>query len=123
MQTLRSILAVIAGYLLFAVSAFLVFKLFNQPPHAPAPIWFAVVATLFGMLFALLGGYLAGLIAGRKPLGHAVAVAAVLVLGASVSLVATLGKGGVVWSQLAALVLMAPSAMAGGWLRRRRAKP
>ena len=73
----------------------------------------------FGMAFALLGGYVASWLAGRKPLAHGYAVALVLALGAGISLLSTIGKGAV-WSQVAALILMAPCAVLGGWLRSRQ---
>ena len=69
-----------------------------------------------GVVFAFLGGYLAARIAVRRPLAHGIAVASVLALGAVVSLVGTLDHGAI-WSQMAALVLMAPSAGIGGWVR------
>jgi putative membrane protein (TIGR04086 family) len=65
---------------------------------------------------ALLGGYVAAWLAKRRPLAHGFAVAAVLALGAAISLLSTLGKGAI-WSQVAALVIMAPCAAIGGWLR------
>jgi len=119
LKAVRSVLSVVAGYLLFAASAFLIFLLFKRPPHQAAPLWFMVVTTMIGMLFAFLSGYIAGLLARRNPLGHAIGVAAVLALGASVSLVSTLGKGAI-WTQVAAIVLMAPSVIAGGWIRLRQ---
>jgi peptidoglycan/LPS O-acetylase OafA/YrhL len=73
----------------------------------------------FGMVFALLGGFVAAWLARRRPLAHGVAVAGVLALGAGISLLSTRGKGAV-WSQVAALVLMAPCAVLGGWLRLRQ---
>jgi hypothetical protein len=45
------------------------------------------------------------------------AVATLLAIGAGVSLAATVGHGAI-WSQLAALVLMAPAAALGGQARR-----
>ncbi len=77
-------------------------------------------STAFGMAFALLGGYVAARLALRRPLAHGAAVAAVLALGAAVSLISTLGNGAI-WSQVAALVFMAPCAVLGGWLRARQA--
>jgi hypothetical protein len=65
---------------------------------------------------ALLGGYVAAWLAKRRPLAHGFAVTAVLALGAAISLLSTLGKGAI-WSQVAALVIMAPCAAIGGWLR------
>jgi hypothetical protein len=78
------------------------------------PIMLASIA--FGMVFALLGGYVAAWLAQRRPLAHGVAVAAVLQLGAAISLLSAPGKGSI-WSQVAALTLMAPCAALGGWLR------
>jgi len=115
----RSIVAVIAGYLLFALSAFAFFQISGQPPHQAAPAPIVIGSLAVGMVSALLGGYLAAWLARRRPLAHGVAVAAVLTLGAAGSLLATLGKGAV-WTQVAALVLMAPCAVLGGWWRARQ---
>jgi hypothetical protein len=119
MNILKSILAVVVGYLVFAISAFAFIKLSGQPPHEEAPLSFIVGSTVVGMVFALLGGYVAAWLAGRRPLAHALAVAALIALGATASLIATLGKGAL-WSQVAALVLIAPSTIPGGWLRARQ---
>ncbi len=114
----RSILAVIVGYAVFAVSAGALFHLTGQNPHGEASVPFMIGATLYGFAFALLGGYVSGWIAKRRPLAHGVAVAVVLALGAAVSLFFTLGRGHI-WSQVAALAAMAPAAAIGGWLRAR----
>jgi hypothetical protein len=114
----RSVVAVILGYILFASSAFAVFRVSGQAPHAAAPLPFMLVTIGSGVVFALIGGYVAGWIGGRRPLAHGVAMAALLAVGAGVSLASTLGHGAV-WSQVAALTLMAPSAALGGWLRAR----
>jgi hypothetical protein len=98
----RSVIAVIVGYLIFALSAFAFFQVSGQPPHQAAPVPVMIGSIALGMVFALLG-----------------AVATVLALGAAISLLSTMGKGAV-WSQVAALVLMAPCAALGGWLRMRQ---
>jgi hypothetical protein len=116
----RSIVAVVAGYLVFALSAFAFFQVSGQAPHRVAPVSVMLASSAFGVVFALLGGYVAGWLAGRRPMRHGVAVAVVLAGGALVSLLSTFGKGAI-WSQVAALVFMAPSAVFGGWLRARRA--
>ena len=121
LQAIRSVFSVLVGYLLFAISTFMVFKLFEQPSHQAAPVWFMIFVAVIGMSFSLLGGYLSGLLAGRSPFGHAIAVAALIVSGASFSLLATIGKGAI-WSQLVAIILIAPCAIAGGWLRRRQSR-
>jgi MFS family permease len=115
----RSILSVIAGYLIFALTAGTLFQLSGQPPHQPAPLWFMLVATLYGAAFALLGGYVAARLGRRRPKDHAYAVAGLVALGAVVSLLSTLGKGAI-WTQVSALVLMAPCAALGGVFRARQ---
>jgi len=115
---LRSIVGVVVGYALFAVTAFALFRVTGHDPHAPASLAFMVVTVLEGVVFASAGGYVAGWIAGRRPVAHAVAVAVVLAAGAVASLVATLGHGAV-WTQVTALLFMAPSAVLGGWWRAR----
>jgi hypothetical protein len=116
---LRSVAAVLLGYVVFAASAFAVFRVSGHAPHAPASVPFMLLTIVSGVVFAIAGGYVAGWIAGRRPVAHALAMAALVVLGAGVSLASTLGHGAV-WSQVAALLLMAPSAVLGGWLRGRR---
>lgn len=119
MKIIRSIGAVVFGYLLFAFSAFAFFRLSGQPPHQDAPLSLMLGSVAVGVVAALLGGYVAAWLAGRRPLAHGVAVALLLVLGATISLLSTLGHGAI-WSQLAALLLMAPSAAFGGWVRARQ---
>lgn len=119
MKLLRSAFSVFAGYLLFAVSAFSLFQLSGRPPHREAPWAFMAASCAFGSLFAALGGYAAGWLAGRSPLRHGVAVGAVLAAGAGFSLASMIGKGAI-WSQASALIFMAPSAVVGGWLRSRQ---
>ena len=115
---MSSVAAVLVGYIIFAVGSFAVFRLSHHPPHAPASVSFMLVAIAAGVGFALAGGYVAGWLAGRRPVDHAVAMGGMLALGAAASLAATIGHG-VVWTQTAALTLMAPAAALGGWLRGR----
>ena len=119
-QALRSIGAVILGYLVFAVSAVVSFRLSGQPPHAAAPPGVMLAHILVGVVAAFVGGYVAAHLAGRRPAAHGLAVALVLAVGAAASLLSTIGHGAI-WSQLSALVLMAPGAALGGWVRARRA--
>ncbi len=116
---LRSVVAVVVGYIIFAVSAFAVFYLSGQKAHAVATPSFMLLSIACGVAFAMVGGYVAGWLAGRKPFAHGVAMALLLALGAAVSLASTLGHGAI-WSQVGALALMAPAAALGGWIRARR---
>jgi peptidoglycan/LPS O-acetylase OafA/YrhL len=114
-QMLRSVTGVVAGYLLFAVSAFTLFRISGRDPHQEPDLTFAVLSILWGMVFAFAGGYAAGTIAGRRPRLHGGVVALILALGATASFLAEPGEGSR-WSQ-AALALMAPAALLGGIAR------
>ena len=116
-QVLRSIVAVVAGYLVFGASAAVLFPLTGRDPHAPAPPAFLIWTTIYGMVFAAAGGYAAAAIAPRKPRVHAAIVGALIAVGAVVSIVAA--PSDAQWSQLTALFLMAPAAAGGGMLWRR----
>ena len=119
---LRSILAVIVGYAIFAAAGFALFQLSGQPPHEEASLPFMIGFVAFGIAFAVFAGYVAAWLAGRRPFTHGAAVAVVLAVGATASLLATLGKGAI-WTQVFAITLMAPSSAAGGWLRGKVARP
>jgi hypothetical protein len=118
-KMIRSVIAIIVGYFVFAVSAALLFSISGRDPHDAVPAWFLVTSVLYGCAFAALGGYLAALIARRKAFKHAAILTIVIGAGALVSLLSRPGKGAI-WSQAAALLLMAPSAMAGGYFRKQQ---
>ncbi len=110
---MRTISGVIIGYLVFALSAFLLFRVTHQDPHAPTVMGFEIVAILYGMFFAFLGGYCGTAIACRRDLWVAGIIALIMAAGAIASMVAV----GVGWSPLSALVLMVPSELVGGYVR------
>jgi nitrate/nitrite transporter NarK len=113
---LRTIIGIIVGYLIFAVTAFFLFRLTHVDPHAPASLTFEVFAIVYGVIFAALGGYVGSAIGGKHALWVAFTIAAIMAAGAAASLMAT----GVSWSPVSALVCMVPAAVAGGWLRLRQ---
>ncbi len=115
---MRVVSGVILGYLLFELLWLGLFRVTNTDPHAPASISFELGAIVFGLLFALLAGYVASFIGGRP---HFVAA---WIVGALVAMTAivTMFRKGVAWPQMAGLLFMAPAAVVGGWtyvLRRR----
>ncbi len=116
MNVFRSFGAVIAGYLIFAISAALLFRLAQRNPHAPASATFMILTTIYGFVFAFLGGYVAARVANRLELLHASLLALLLATGAMISLFAELGRGSV-WTQISALLFMAPAAALGGMVR------
>jgi hypothetical protein len=62
----RSVIAVIVGYLIFALSAFAFFQISGQPPHQSAPMPFMLGSIAVGTVFALIGG-LRGRVARSAP--------------------------------------------------------
>jgi len=116
---LRSAAAVVAGYLVFALTALLWFRLSGRDPHAPASTGFMAATILYSLLFAVLAGYLAALVAGRFEIEHAFAVATLIAAVGAASFVAE-SPGESRWTQLSAILIIAPAAMVGGYLRRRQ---
>ena len=118
MSFLRSIVAVILGYIVFAVSAALLFQSLGVNPHAPQSPAFMAGTAVFGMVFAFLGGLLAARLAPGRPGWHAGLVSVLIAAGATASLFASPATDAT-WSQWAALLLMAPAASMPSLLLRR----
>jgi len=116
MSLARRVLGVVVGYMVFAVSAVLLFRLSARDPHAPQPMGFMAICIAYGMLFAAVGGYASSAVGGGRPRVQGVWVAVVIALGAAVSMFAG-PRDSSRWSRLAALFLMAPCAAVGGIFR------
>jgi hypothetical protein len=116
---MRSVGAIAAGYLIFALSAAALFQSTGQDPHAEADPAFMLMSVIYGFVFAMVGGYVAGRIVPEHPRRHAGAVGILIAVGAIVSL-AMSSATGATWSQFAALTIMAPGAAAAGALVKRQ---
>jgi len=111
----RGTLGAIVGYIIFAAPAALMFNLMGWDPHTAASMAVIVASTVVGLVAAGVGGYVGARIGRARWPG--IVVAALIAVGALVSL-ATRPGGGAVWSQLVALVLLAPAALLGGYRAR-----
>ena len=109
MRVLRAIVGALAGYFIFAVTGVLLGVLSGRNLHADQPFWFIAVTVVYGMLFAALGGIVASRIAPYRSWAAA-GMMGLLALGAAVSLVMS-PEADARWSQWAALLFMAPSAI------------
>ena len=118
---MKNILAVLVGYLVFGVSAIILFQVADVDPQKEPELGFRIWSTVYGVFFALAGGYVAARVAGKKEIARASAVACILAFIATVSLIAQPGHGSL-WSQFAALGFMAPAAIFGGVIRARQVK-
>jgi nitrate/nitrite transporter NarK len=110
---IRNILAVIVGYLIFAVSAVLLFQLSGQAPHGETSITFAIFVILYGAVFATVGGFVAQIIGKSKTLIINYILALIMAAFAAFSLFATTGNH---YTQIAAIFLFAPLSIFGGYL-------
>lgn len=115
----RAVVGIVAGYVVFAGSAVALFQLARVDPHAPAGAKFTAFSVAYGVVFAGLGGFLAGWLGGRRDSRCGLVLAWIVGTGALISLLASPARAGFAahWSQFAALGLMAPAAWAGDWLR------
>ena len=118
---MRSLVAILIGYLVFGISAVLLFQLAHVDPHQLPGIGFMIGSTIYGIFFAIAAGYTAARIAGKEELVHAGVVACLLALLALISIIAQPGLQ-THWSQIAAIIFMAPAAAFGGWFRARQAR-
>ncbi len=118
MKIARRILGVVVGYVIFAASAVLLFRLSGHDPHAQQSVSFMVGSVLYGMVFAALGGYASAALGGGNARVQGGVVGIIIALGATMSMLAG-PNAGPMWSRLGALFLMAPSAAVGGILRAR----
>ncbi|MGB8890118.1 MAG: hypothetical protein WCC87_25565 [Candidatus Korobacteraceae bacterium] len=109
--SMRVFSGIILGYLLFELLWFGVFRVTNTDPHAPASISFEFGAVVFGLMFALLAGYLASFIGGRPHFIAAWIVGGLVALSAIVMMI----RKGPAWPQVVALFFMAPATIIGGW--------
>ncbi len=119
---LRQVLGVLVGYLVFAAPVMLFFRVAGRDPHAPAGLGFVLGSLAFGVVCALVGGWLAARIAttpARAVRWPVLGVAALIALGAAATLVFELRHGGAMWSPLAGLLLMPAAVLVGGSLYRR----
>lgn len=119
---MKSALAVLIGYLVFGVSSVLLFWLSGVDPRQQPEIGFRIGSTIYGVFFAFLAGYVAARMAGKKEIKHATAVACILAVIATASLIAQPGHRSL-WSQIAVLGFMVPATVLGGVVRAWQAKP
>ena len=115
-MNLRTAIGIIVGDLIFVGSAGLLFYLSQVDPHGPASLGFMAFSIAYGVGFALVAGFVAGLISRRRDLISGMILALIIAVPALISMVTRPGVGAL-WSQTAALVLMAPAGLVGDWIR------
>jgi hypothetical protein len=115
LNALRSVGAVAAGYVVIVIGTSLTLGvLLEGKSYAEASPWEHVVGAMGSILSGLLGGYVAAWLAGRKPVGHALAV--VLILGVETTWIVITGVGSnPVWFDLAGGLTLMGTTVLGAW--------
>jgi len=113
---MESVFTVLMGYVVFGASTILLFKVARVNPWQEPELRFRIWSTLYGVFFALTGGYIAARIAGKSEIAHASAMACILAVIEAVSFITQPGHGSL-WPPIAALRFMAPAAILGGVIR------
>jgi hypothetical protein len=121
----RSILAVIAGYLIIAVAVMALFAISfpdADPANIPAPsMGFMLFSIVYGFVFAVLGGYVTALLAKRAEMKHTLALGALGVVLGIISMVTAAGREPL-WYQITNMVVIAAAVLLGGYFRTRKVK-
>ncbi|HKV08809.1 MAG TPA: hypothetical protein VJ725_11765 [Thermoanaerobaculia bacterium] len=113
---IRSVLAVIAGYVVICV---VVLSLSSLYP--PVTFGFMMLFIAYGFVAAALGGYVTAAVAGRHHLRHAIVLAAVGVTLAVLALVFSIHQEAL-WYQFANMAVPTAGVLLGGWVRERQAR-
>jgi hypothetical protein len=110
---LRSVAAVVGGYLIVAAGTILTFNVLVGQVTVQSNPRQMILGTIGAVLAGIAGGVAAGIVAPRFPFGHAAAVLLFLALDTA----SVLAKGtGPAWFDLTGSVILAISVLLGGWI-------
>ncbi|MEO0455768.1 MAG: hypothetical protein AAF152_04190 [Cyanobacteria bacterium P01_A01_bin.114] len=118
---MRSVVAVVVGYLTMSVAVVLLFSTWLSNPAHMVTTEFMVFAAIFGLFAALGGGYVTGLAAPAAPLGHAVGLAVLSAVMWGISVYRGQGQEPL-WFQAANLASVLAGVLLGGYLRQRQVR-
>ncbi|HXF48540.1 MAG TPA: hypothetical protein VNL73_03815 [Verrucomicrobiae bacterium] len=116
---LRSVGAVVAGYLLIAAAIIILFAVAYPDPTAIPGRGFMLFSLVYGFLFGTLGGWVCGLIARGAEIKHAAVIAGIGILLTLLSMLFAPGREPM-WYQLANMAVLTAAVLLGGWLRTRQ---
>jgi hypothetical protein len=110
---LRSIAAVVGGYLIVAAGTILTFNVLVGQVTINSSSLQLMVGTIGAIISGLAGGGIAALVAPRLPVLHAAGVLILLAIDTA----SVLAKGpGPVWFDLAGSIILALAVLLGGWI-------
>jgi hypothetical protein len=124
----RSILALVAGFVLVVVLSILTDVILHAvhvypPLGQPAPDGLLALATVYRTIYGIAGSYVTARLAPYAPMGHAMTGGAIGLVLAIIGAVGTWGqpeKFGAHWYPVALVVLALPTAWVGGMIRVRQ---
>jgi hypothetical protein len=127
MKILKSIGAVVAGFVTVAVLSILTDKILEGVGIFPPPdqgfyiTWMILLATFYRTVYTIIGGYVTAMLAPQKPMMHVMILAILGLISSIVALVTTWNMDlGPHWYPIALLVLSVPSVWLGGKLQQGR---
>lgn len=124
MKIIRSILAVIAGYVLLTLlvvgTSLALGAVMPQTDALHPSLNYLLFTLAYSAVFALVAGYVAAIIARGAELGTALALASLLLLLGVVAALAASSSGSEVWFPAANGALQFIAASAGGYFRARQ---
>jgi hypothetical protein len=110
---LRSVVAVVGGYLIVAAGTILTFNVLVGQVTIDSNPRQMILGTIGAVLAGIAGGVVAGVVAPRFPFAHAAAV----LLFLAIDTASVLAKGtGPAWFDLAGSGILATSVLFGGWI-------
>lgn len=114
---LRSVAAVVGGYLIIAAGTILTFNGLVGQVTVDSPPQQLILGTIGAALSGLGGGIVAGMVAPRFPFAHAAGVLIFLAFDTA----SVLAKGtGPAWFDLAGSSVLALAVLLGGWIMAKR---
>jgi len=126
---MRSLAAIVGGFLAYAfMMGFTVLVLQTMSPVAfgpgalqPPSLWAMGIEMIYSVAWAVIGGYVAALIARFDPVTHAGFLAAIVLMLGVVNLISSAQTNQPMWYQLMLIALSALAVVIGGTLRAKQA--
>jgi len=116
---LRSVAAVVGGYLVVAAGTILTFNVLVGQLTVDSNLRQMVLGTIGAVFAGIAGGVVAGIVAPRFPFGHAAGV----LLFLAIDTASVLAKGtGPAWFDLVGSGILAIGVLFGGWIITEKAK-
>ncbi len=116
---IRSIFAVIGGFLVMMVAVMALFAVWFRGPTTEPTRGFMLLSLVYGFLCAIGGGYVTGLMAKSSQMNHALALAGLTAVMAIISIITSNGQEPR-WLQVTNLLTGVVGVCLGGSIRARQ---